>query len=170
MALDGCGGDGVHRRRLVGARVSFHYAPDRHIEAANYSQRRMRQEFKQLHAIAVKLGAEMRDYCAPPDVRSDMGKIVDQIPRAGAQGGPTPDASPEETALGLCVAKVLRPIERAVYDSEYVWCFGKDIGEKLCWLKKWRHIDMSRTQYKHKLMILRERLLASYQVVFENIF
>lgn len=147
------------------------YTPDRYTEIANYSQRRMREEFKELHAIAVKLGAEMRDSCAPADLRSNMGKIIDRTALATAGvGAPTPDASPEEAALGRCVAKALRPIERHVFDSEYVWCFGKDLGEKLTWLKRWRGIAMSRTQYKHKLMLLRERLLAAYQIAFEDIF
>ena len=143
------------------------YTPDRYTEIANYSQRRMREEFKELHAIAVRLGAEMRDKCAPPDVRSNMGKIIDRtaLGTAGV-GAPTPDAPRDEAALERCVSTVLRPIERAVFDSEYVWCFGQDIGVKLRWLSQRRKLHVSRTQYKHKLMILRERLLAAYQIAF----
>lgn len=142
------------------------YAPDRHAEFNGYAQRRMRDEFKELHVSALKLGDEMRQTCGPSEPKSISGRIADRIPPGTSQAGaPTPPAPRDVEVIGLCVAK-LRAIERCVFDCEYVWCVGADILTKLQWLRRNRKIDVSKTQYKHKLMVMRERLSMGYSILF----
>lgn len=139
---------------------------DRNASFYDYSQRRMRQEFKDLHAIAIRLGDEMRQTCGPTPPRSISGKIIDQTPFGASQAGaPTPPAAPDVEAMGKCVSR-LREIERHVFDCDYVWCVAADISVKIQWLRRNRKIDMSKRQYKHKLMIIRERLSIAYAIIF----
>ena len=136
---------------------------DRNAAYADYSQRRMRQEFKELHMTCLELGDEMRADYGPSKPQSMLGKM-DQT-GGSAAGAPTPPATREVEVMGVVVAK-LRPIERHIFDAEYVWCVGKDIGVKLVWLKKTRGIKVSNSQFKHKLMLVRERLAMGYDILF----
>lgn len=135
-------------------------------EFNKYAERRMRDEFKELHKVAVRWGNEKRDHGAPPAPKSNSGKIIDQTPMGASQAGaPTPPAPTDVEVMGLCVAK-LRPIEQFVFECEYAWCFGWDKQRKLDWLKSQRRIRMSKDQYNLKLKTCRERVLIAYEILF----
>lgn len=137
-----------------------------HTEFHNYTQRRLRDDFKELHKVAVRWGNEKRDSCAPHDVRSNSGKIIDQTPMGASQAGaPTAAAAHDVEVMGICVTK-LRPIEASVFETDYAWCFGWDIASKLRWLRRERKIALSKSQYNHKLTICRERISIAYEILF----
>lgn len=139
---------------------------DTQTEYNNYAERRLRDEFKELHKVAVRWGNEKRDSCGPNGVRSNSGKIIDQTPMGASQAGaPTAAAERDIEVMGLCVAK-LRPIEALVFECEYAWCFGWDKGQKLSWLKNKRKIRMSKDQYNLKLKACRDRILIAYEILF----
>lgn len=139
---------------------------DLFVERANYAERRMREDFKELHKVGVRWGNEKRDACAPLAPRSINGKIIDQTPMGASQAGaPTAPAAHDVTVFGICVAK-LRAIEQVVVECEYAWCFGRSSREKRQWLKRERKIGMSKDQYNQKLKICRERISIAYEILF----
>jgi hypothetical protein len=139
---------------------------DTHTEFNKYADRRMRDEFKELHKVAIRWGDEKRESCAPQPPKSNGGKIIDQTPMGASQSGaPTPPAPTDVEVMGLCIAK-LRPIEQIVFECEYAWCFGWDKAQKLSWIKNQRKIRMSKPQYNHKLALCRERVLIAYEILF----
>jgi hypothetical protein len=139
---------------------------DTQTEYNNYAERRMRDEFKELHKVAVRWGNEVRDSCAPHDMRSNSGKIIDQTPMGASQAGsPTAAAERDVEVLGVCVTK-LRSLEHVVFECEYAWCFGRAAVEKLHWIKRTYGVRMSKSQYNHKLELCREKVLVAYEILF----
>lgn len=134
---------------------------DANVEFHKYAERRMRDEFKELHKVAVRWGNEKRAMCAPTEPSS-----LDPTKAGSSQAGaPTPAAPHDVEVMGICVAK-LRPIEQLVFECEYACCFGWDKVQKLRWLKHARNIGMSKDQYNLKLKTCRERVLIAYEILF----
>jgi hypothetical protein len=134
---------------------------DTHTEYNKYAERRMRDEFKELHEVAIRWGNEKRILCAPAEPTS-----LDPTPTGSSQAGaPTPAAPTDVEVMGQCVAR-LRPIEQLVFECEYAWCFGWDKQRKLDWLKYQRRVRMSKDQYNLNLKTCRERVLIAYEILF----
>lgn len=134
-------------------------------EFADYTRRRLREEFAPIHDVALRWGDEFRQDGAPP-VPTSIGGKYDQA-RSSALGAPTPDAAPDVTLFGQCVAK-LPAIKQMVVCVEYAECRGWPRTDKLRHILKRYRIRMSSAGWDRNLASARDGLSTAFSILFER--
>lgn len=131
----------------------------------DYARNRLREEFAPIHDIALRWGDEYRQDGSPPVPTSIAGKMDRTY--ASALGAPTPDAAPDVTLFGQCVAK-LPAIKRMVVNVEYAECRGWPRAEKLRHLSRRYNVKMSSTAWTRNLEAARMGISTAFQILLES--